>query len=74
MELSICLSRWLSRCISKVTIENIKLKLRELEKYKMKNLRDKSHLIFNETCLFIYIYIYIKAYIYQFIYVSANTI
>ena len=72
MELNICLSRWLSRCILKVTFENIKLKFRELEKYKIKNLRDKSHLIFNETCLNndrlpvhtnIYIYIYnIKLY------------
>ena len=51
MELNICLSRWLSRCILKVTSEKIKLKFRELEKYKMKNLRDKSDLIFNETCL-----------------------
>ena len=51
MELNICLSRWLSRRILKVTFEKIKLKFRELEKYKMENLGDKSHLIYNETCL-----------------------
>ena len=69
MELNICLSRWLSWCILKVTFENIKLKFRELEKYKMKNLRDKSHLIFNQTYIYIYVcthFIYIYA-VYMYI-------
>ena len=60
MELNILLSRWLSRCILRVTNEEIKLKFRQLEKYKLKNLKAKSHLFFNETCLNIYIYIYLQ--------------
>ena len=70
MELNILLSRWLSRCILRVTKEEIKFKFRQLEKYKLKNSKAKSHLVFNETCLnnnllpvctniYIYIYIYI---------------
>ena len=51
MELNILLSRWLSRCILRVTKEKIKLKFRQLEKYKLKNLKAESHLVFNETCL-----------------------
>ena len=51
MELNILLSRWLSRCILRATNEEIKLKFRELEKYKLKNLKAKSRLVFNETCL-----------------------
>ena len=57
MELNGLLSRWLSRCILRVTNEEIKLKFRQLEKYKLKNLKAKSYLVFNETCLNIYIYI-----------------
>ena len=59
MKLNILLSRWLSRCILRVTTEEIKLKFRQLEKCKLKNIKEKSHLVFNETCLNIYIYIYI---------------
>ena len=51
MELNILLSRWLSRCIVRATEEKIKLKFRQLEKYKLKNLKAKSHLVLNETCL-----------------------
>ena len=59
MELNILLSRWLSWCILRVTNEEIKLKDRQLEKCKLKYIKVKSHLVFNETCLNIYIYIYI---------------
>ena len=69
MKLNILLGRWLSRCMLRVTNEEIKLKFRQLEKYKLKNLKAKSHLVFNETCLNnnllpVYIYIYIYIYIY----------
>ena len=75
MELNILLSRWLSRCILRVTKEKNKEKFRQLEKYKVKNLKAKSHLFFNETCLNnnllpvytkrIYIYIYKFVIIYE---------
>ena len=51
MELNILLGRWLSRCILRVTKEKIILKFRQLEKYKLKNLKAKSYLVFKETCL-----------------------
>ena len=68
MEVNILLRRWLSRCILRVTKEN-KLKFIQLKKYKLKNLKAKIHLVFNETCLnnnllpvytnmYIYIYLY----------------
>ena len=60
MELNILFSRWLSQCILRATKEKIRLKFRQLEKYKLKNLKAKSHLVFNETCLNIYIYILIS--------------
>ena len=47
-------SRWLSLCILRVTNEEIKLKFRQLEKYKLKSLKAKSHLFFNETYIYIY--------------------
>ena len=60
MELNILISRWLSRYILRVSREEIKLKYRQLEKYKLKNITEKSHLVFNETCLNIYIYRHIN--------------
>ena len=51
MELYICLNRLLSRCYLKVTSEEIKMKFRELERFKLKNIRDNRHQVFNETCL-----------------------
>ena len=50
MKLNILLSRWLSRWILRVTSEEIKLKFRQLEKCKLKNIKEKSHLVFKETC------------------------
>ena len=72
MELNILLSRWLSRCILRVTNEEIKLKFRQLEKCKLKNLKAKSHLVFNETCRKMYICIYI--YIYNIIIQIYNSV
>ena len=71
MKLNILLSRWLSRCILRVTSEDIKLKFRQSEKCKLKNIKEKSHQVFNEKCLNnllpvytnIYIYIYICVYV-----------
>ena len=45
MKFNILLSRWLSRCILRVTSEEIKLKYRQLEKCKLKNIKEKSHLV-----------------------------
>ena len=69
MKLNILLSRWLSRCILRVTSEKIKLKFRQLEKCKLKNIKEKSHLVFNETCLnnnLLPVYTNIYIYIYMF--------
>ena len=37
------------RCILKVTSEEIIIKFRKLERYKLKNIGDKRHQVLNET-------------------------
>ena len=69
MDYSVFISRWLSNCVLRTTSDEIKAKFRELENCKLKIIKEKSHLIFNETYLRndllpvytnIYIYIYIQ--------------
>ena len=44
-------TRWLSLCVLRISSPEIKLKYRKLEKIKLKLVKIRSHLSFNETCI-----------------------
>ena len=49
--MEIFISRWLSKCIMKVSTNEYKSEYREIEKIATKIVKDTGHLAFNEACI-----------------------